>query len=110
MPTLLVHNPYVGMANVHIELQGLQAIGACTGYPCTTLLEIVACRHLLTRGEGIGSRCICLQLLDACDQDAWTGLDALGLVQRQQGVQVLLDPGLADSTFNQLFNFKVVQN
>jgi len=105
-----VQNPYVRMLVGQIDLNGLQRAGRLGGYPCLDQPVIVACRPLLTRGGGIQSSGICLQLPDACHQDAGAGLDPLGCVQRQQGVEAVLDLLGADAVSQQLFDFAVVQN
>lgn len=64
------------------DLNGLQGAERLGGYLRTNRTLIVACRPLLTRGGGIQSSGICLQLPDPCHQDMAAGLDPLGLVQR----------------------------
>jgi hypothetical protein len=49
-------------------------------------------------------------LPDPCHQGSAAGLDALGLVQRHQGLKALRDLRLRYTLVNKLFEFKVVQN
>ena len=98
------------MLVVHAGLQGLQRAGRLGGYLRTNLPLIVAWRPLLTRGGGIQSSGICLQLPDPCHQDTAAGLDALGLVQRQQGVERVLDLLCRHAVADKLLNILVVQN
>ena len=105
-----VQNPYVRMLVGQTELQALQRADRSSGYPCLDQPVIVACRPLLTRGGGIQSSGICLQLPDPCHQDCRAGLDALGCVQRQQGVERVLDLLCRHAVADKLLQILVVQN
>lgn len=94
---LLVHNPYVRMLHVHIDLNDVGALGRCTGYPCLGLPVIEAWRYLLTRGGGIASSHISMQLHQSLNQVMLFRCDALGCVHGQQGCQALVDVSLGHS-------------
>ena len=102
-----VQNPYVRLRFGQIDLTGLQGAGASSGYPCSTQPMIAACRCLPVACRGIGSSGICLELSDAVGQDGAGGLDALGAVQRQQGLQAAGDLLGGQSVCDQLVNFQV---
>ena len=106
----LVQNPYVRLMDVPMGSQGLQGAEQLTGYLRTNLPLIVAGRPAVVAWRGIQSSGICLQLPDPCHQDTATGLDALGLVQRQQGVEAVGDLLDRQPACDQLVNFLVVQN
>ena len=105
-----VQNPYVRLRVGQTDLNGLQRAEQAGGYPCLDQPVIVAGRLVSVARRGIQSSGICLQLPDACHQDAGAGLDPLGCVQRQQGVEAVLDLLGADTVGQQLFDLAVVQN
>ena len=105
-----VHNPYGGRVLVHIGLEAVGSIGACTGHTCTSHAKIVAGRLVSVAWRGMHSSGICLQLPDPDHQDAGGGLDALGAVQRQQHGQAVLDLAGSNSVCDQLFNFSMSKN
>ena len=105
-----VQNPYVRLRVGQTDLNGLQRAGRLGGYLRTNRPLIVAGRLVPVAWRGIQSSGICLQLPDACHQGGRAGLDSLGCVQRQQGVEVLGDALDADAASDQLFDFAVVQN
>jgi hypothetical protein len=105
-----VQNPYVRLRFGQTDLNGLQRAGRLGGYLRTNRTMIVAGRLVSVAWRGIQSSGICLQLPDACHQDCRAGLDSLGCVQRQQGVEAFRDLLGIDAVSQQLFDFAVVQN
>ena len=105
-----VQNPYGRLRFGQTDLNGLQGAEGLGGYLRTNRTLIVAGRLVSVAWRGIQSSGICLQLPDACHQDAGAGLDSLGCVQRQQGVEAFRDLLGIDAVSQQLFDFAVVQN
>ena len=102
-----VQNPYVRLRFVQNRLNGLQTIGACTGYPCIGLPVIAACRCLLMRGNGIGSSHIPVHLHQSVNQVLLLGCDALSAVDVEQQRQALIDLLHRHSKVDQLINMVV---
>jgi hypothetical protein len=98
------------MLVVPMGSQGLQGADQLTGYLRASLPLIAAGRLAAVAWRGIQSSGICLQLPDPCHQDSRSGRDTLGLVQRQQGVERLLDARDGQPACDQLINMLVVQN
>jgi hypothetical protein len=92
------------MQHVQIDLNDVGAIATCTGYPCLGLPVIEAWRYLLTRGGGIASSHISMQLHQSLNQVMLFRCDALGCVHGQQGCQALVDVSLGHSELKQLIN------
>ncbi len=105
-----VQNPYVRMLAVHLGLQGLQRADRSSGYLRLDQPVIVAGRLDPVAWRGIQSSGICLQLPDPCHQDGRAGRDALGCVQRQQGVERVLDLLCRHAVADKLCDILVVQN
>lgn len=112
------HASSTGLCTIHTFVcslhryvpEALQGAERVSGYPCLDRPLIVACRCHRSRGNGIQSFGVCLQLQDASHQDSRGRLDAFGCVQRLQDVQAVSDFFLCQTFCNQLVNFFVVQN
>ena len=111
----LAHVPCLCLCTIHTFVwslhrflpEPLQRAERSSGYPCLDRPSIVACRCHRTRGEGIQSSGVCLQLTYASHQGFGCWCDALGLVQRQQRVDAVSDLLGCHAIRLQLYNFQV---
>ena len=99
-----VHNPYVGMLHVQIDLNDVGTIATCTGYPCLGLPVIEAWRYLLTRGGGIQSSGISVHLHQSFNQVMLLGCDAFSAVDVEQQREAVIDLLLGHSEVDHAVN------
>lgn len=108
-----VQNPYVRLVFGQIGLQALGALGRLCGYPGLALPLIAACRCHSASWRGIGSCGIPVQLQHSIGKDTAGWAQALGLEQRQQGLEAGVDVGIGQTYSIQLTEFsdcEVAQN